>query len=177
MELVAVCECGTEEFVFDLQGQIVLHGVLASRHFNTSKFQVNSLDHLGPGAVSTHRRSYMCFDGSVLLWQSKVPYLGACSAVCRSATFRGCWAISLCTERGARRFWCSTSSTGPTPRVVWREQKAFDVPKLGAPVKCKPSRATKDFTKRTILYLGDGFGCLYFQPLLGDDWKWVENTN
>eukprot|EP00913_Durusdinium_trenchii_P008657 g8131.t1 len=52
----------------------------------------------------------------------------------------GCWAISLCTERGARRFRCSTSSTGPTPRVVWREQKAFDVPKLGAPVKCKPSR-------------------------------------
>ena len=34
------------------------------------------------------------------------------------------------------------------------------------------------------IYLGDGFGCFYFQPLLGDDWtlwliffKWVAYTN
>lgn len=37
----------------------------------------------------------------------------------------GCWAMSLCSDRPARRF-----RTPAPPPTVWREQTAHDVPKL-----------------------------------------------
>ena len=42
----------------------------------------------------------------------------------------GCWAVSLCNDRGPARRFRASRLEQKTPQVIWREQKAFEVPKL-----------------------------------------------
>ena len=84
---------------------------------------------------------------------------------------------------------CSTNLQQPR-RVIPQENRPrcwlhrVDSPERAIALAGRVIICIKGYNKRYII-LGDGFGYVYVQPLLGDDWKhplllfvqWVENTS